>query len=478
MSPRASRWTHPALLAGVCVLLAAPFLLVRDPPLFDLPVHLARQHILYDPAIAEAASRHYQVLWRVLPNLALDLWVGAFRFVMPIDWAVRLFLAATAIQLFLGTVALNRALFGSQARFGLYAALFVFSGPFLLGLVNLCFGVGMCLWVFALTITIRHPVKRLAICGPLAVLVLLSHLYAFALYGLLLGTYALGRAIKAEGRPATRAREAALILPLAVPIAFYLLTVPRGVAEFAAVSWQWKQKLWWILTVLGIYNLTLDVACLAGIVYGFAILRRRLVLARAMRLPLLVLAIAFVLLPFQIGYASWVDGRLPATWALVLLASINWQAGVFARLFDGLAIGLFVARTVFMIAQWLCWQPAYVEFHAAFSLMEPGARMLPLDTVPDRLLTTEHPSLAHIDAFAVSERGAFVPDMLADRPSELLRYAPAEENIHAAADAGHANIQDYDYVLVTDPASTALPAGTEPVFRSPRLILARVVHRS
>src|SRR5579862_8025526 len=83
-------WSGPAFLAVICVFLAAPFLLLHDIPLFDLPVHIARQHILYDPSIA-VAREHYEVLWRVLPNLALDLFVGVFHHVMPIDWAVRLF---------------------------------------------------------------------------------------------------------------------------------------------------------------------------------------------------------------------------------------------------------------------------------------------------------------------------------------------------------------------------------------------------
>ena len=468
---------HPALLAGICVVLAAPFLLVRDPPLFDLPVHLARQHILYDPAIAEAASRHYQVLWRVLPNLALDLWVGAFRWIVPIDWAVRLFLAATAVQLFLGTVALNRALFGSRARGGLLGALFAVGGIFMIGLVNLCFGIGLCLWVFALTIRLKRAWVRFAVCGSLGVLVLLAHLYAFALYGLLLGAYALGRALDSRDGPAARVRAmAGLLLPLVPGIAFYLLLVPRGIDHFLPMTWYLSMKLQAVLTLFGIYSPRFGMACLLLAAGGAVLLRPGLVFAPSMRLPVAALILLFVLLPFENGYASLVDTRVPPVLALVLSASIDWRPGAAARrVGEAAALGLFGVWAAVTITQWLSWQPVYDEARQAVALIEPGARLLPLGADDFALPSRDHNTL-HVDAYAVALRGAFIPDMLADRPSELLHYVPADEPAHAAFPKDAA-LADYDYVLLFHPDAAALPPGTEPLFSGRDFVLAKIVSR-
>src|SRR5207249_2590804 len=107
--------------------------------------------------------------------------------------AIRVFLAATATQLYLGAVALNRAFFGSQARFGIYSCLFVFNGPFLLGLVNLSFATGLSLWVFALWIKLSHRRHSWILFALLSSLILMAHLFAFGVYALVVASYGLAR---------------------------------------------------------------------------------------------------------------------------------------------------------------------------------------------------------------------------------------------------------------------------------------------
>jgi hypothetical protein len=468
------RWRGLALPLAIAVLLAAPLLLLPDIPLFDLPVHIARQHILYDDTIG-VAREHYQVLWRVLPNLALDLFVGVFHYIMPIDAAVHLFLAVTVVLLFLGVVAVNRALFGAEASFGWYACLLVFSGPFLIGLINLCCGIGLCLCVFALSLVVRRVWLRVVLCGGLAILVLLAHLYAFATLALLLGTHAFGQAI--EGRQGFGRRVGIIlagVAPLLLPIVFYLVFVPRGFNDFLPLSWDLNEKIWSLLSVLGVYNFWLDLVTLAVILYGLLVIRAHLVLARHMIWPILALSIAFLVLPNQIGQASWVDQRVPATLALVLFASLDWRDRGRTRLvIDAAVFILFAFRLSFMSYEWAGWQPVFAEYRAAFLLLEPGAKLLPINTHSADLEPAEHPPLPHMDAFAVAERGAFIPTILADRPYELLHYAPADAALRAAFD-GDPRIQDYDYVLLAYPGPAVLPSGVTEIYRGSNFLLGRV----
>src|SRR5690348_1001921 len=78
-------WGVDVAIALVCIL---PLLLTDHLPLTDLPNHLARQYILRDWGISKELQTFYVVHWRLVPNVALDLFVLAARFVMPIDTAV------------------------------------------------------------------------------------------------------------------------------------------------------------------------------------------------------------------------------------------------------------------------------------------------------------------------------------------------------------------------------------------------------
>jgi hypothetical protein len=226
--------------------------------------------------------------------------------------------------------------------------------------------------------------------------------------------------------------------------------------------------------VLGVYNLVFDLACLAGLIYLLLVFRRSVVLAPAMRLPLLALVAAFFVLPYQVGNATWVDARVPSTFALVLVASLDWRVpGRFPRLGEAGLAALFALRMAVLVVEWASWQPVFAEYHAAMALVDPGTKLLPIGTHPAELRAGEHPPLPHMDAFAVSQRGAFIPTMLADRAYELLHYTAADERIHNDF-PDRPVIADYDFVLIVDPDHDGIPPEVEPVFRGTGFVLARV----
>jgi hypothetical protein len=480
---RAISWPRLAE-AAVAILLAAPFFLFRDVPLLDLPVHIARQHILLDPDFAFTRA-YYLPDWRPLPNLAMDIVVHVLHFAVTIDLAIRLFLALTALQLFFGAIALNRALFGSQARFGLYACLFVFNGPLVLGLVNFSFGIGLSLWVFALWIRRSGRRHSWILFAFLSSVILFAHLCAFAIYGLVVSAYALGKQWRSftvapqPRRSALRPLAVFLLKDLAhllVPTGIYLTLMSKGMSNREIFVSTPHDKLVALVSMAGFYNYRFDAGCLAVLLLGLLLIWRNLILSRRMVLPLSALALAFVALPGQIGQATLVDYRIPAAAALFLVASIDWHASAKPRRYvDGFVAALFLLRMGVLFMQWAAWQPIYQEYRTAFRLLPPGARLLPIGTHQDFLAPTEHPPLSHMDALAVVERGAFIPTMLADHPSELLRYAPAVAGVHAAFWTSP-DSRDYDYVLIVRPDRVQAPPGVTQVARGRDFILARVNH--
>jgi len=398
------------------ILLVAPFFVFRDIPLYDLPNHLARLQILFG-AVPDSA-RYYVAEWRLIPNLAVEAWVAVFRHILPVEIALRLFLAATVAQLFWGTVALHRALFGGRNRFALAAALFAYNGPLLFGFVNLSFGIGMVLWAVAAWIRGRDQPWALPVFALIGCMILLAHFFAFAIYALVIGAYELGAA---QQRRRHWRRELLALLHLLVPAALYAFGMPHvvggGIAYDSPVV-----KFVQLGGAIGFYNPVLDIASLLGLLIAAGLVAHRLEFAREMTLPLAALAIGYIALPHQIGSATFVDYRMPPIIALVLCGSLTWRESRRRTRAEVFVLALFGARWLLMVIQFHAWQADYAEYRAAFALLPQGAKLLPLARDPNAVEPTAHPPLAHVDALAVSERGALVPDLFAGLGYELLRY--------------------------------------------------------
>jgi hypothetical protein len=472
---------RPVIVAAL-LLLVAPLLIVHDVPLYDLPDHLARMHLLYDAAPADAPT-YYLARWRPIPNLALEAGVFLLHFVVSIDLAVRIFLIATVLQLFLGTIALNRALFGRGSRPALAASLFVFNGPLLFGFINLSFGIGLALWVFALWILRRQKPWDWLIFPILATAILFCHLFAFAVYGLAVGTFAVadgwGRLKGSEGSADAARALLRDLLPLVVPVLIYLAIVPPELANPTIHYSSLADKIGAILSVDGFYNAIFDAVCLAAFGIGAILLRRHLTMARGMILPLAALITAFVVLPHQIGVATFVDFRLPSVIALFLVGSVSWRASgdAIGRRAEIFVLGLLLTRTVVMGVQWATWQPLFDEYRTAFASLPVGATLLPLQPDPDEINRRQHPPLAHIAALAVAERHALIPSLFAGLGHELLSYAPAYDPLRQAdPTAEHAD--DFDYVLVIRPEDLAVGAipPYEAMAHGRTFILGRLTH--
>lgn len=433
------------LYALATALLVAPFFVFRDIPLYDLPNHRAALQLLFGGV--PGADRYYAVEWRLVPNLAAAAWGAVFHHIVSIDGALRLFLAAVVTQLFWGAVALHRALFGGRNRFALAAALFAYNGPLLFGFINLSFGIGMMLWAAAAWIRGRDQPWALPVFATIGCLILLAHVFAFATYALVLCAYELGAA---GSRRRHWHRELVALLHLIAPAALYAFAMPHviggGVAYVSPST-----KLVQLVGAIGFYNPRFDAASLLGILIAAGFAAHRLEFAREMALPIAALVIAYVALPHQIGTATFVDYRMPPIIALVLCGSLTWRESRRRTRAEAFVLAVFALRWLVTVIQFHAWQADYDEYRAAFAQLPPGATLLPLQRDPNVVEPVAHPPLAHVDALAVSERGALVPDLFADLGYTLLRYrepyAAFATQTPTSALATH-----FDYVLLIRPS--------------------------
>jgi len=470
--------THEDTILGlVTLLLIAPFFVFRDLPLYDLPDHIARQHILFGEG-APGAAQYYEAHWRLLPNLAMEGFVFLFHRLIGVEGAVRLFLALTAAQLFWGALAVNRALHGKISRLGVLAALFVYNGPFMLGFVNLCFGLGMALWVFALWISWRDRAWALPVFAALASLILVAHLFAFAVYALVVLAYEAGLLLKTRRRAwKSHLPDRLPLLHLLVPLAIYWGLMPREVTAGGFYYAPLLLKFAELRSAVGFYNPLFDsLSLLVLLLFSLAVLRR-IEIDRDLVLPLAVLVLAYVLLPHQLGEGTFVDYRMPAMTALLLAGSLDWRVGAAPRRrsVEAFILALFLLRWGMTVVQWQSWQEDYAQYRAAFAQLPEGAKLLPLSADPDLVEPEQHPPLAHMAALAVTLRGALIPSLFADLGHQLLVYREPYRDL--ATQLPSAALAPYfDYVLLIRPEEMAAPPAYDEIARGRTFVLGRLKH--
>jgi hypothetical protein len=465
------------VLAVVTVLLVAPFFVFPDLPLYGLPDHIARQHILFGDG-APGAAQYYEAYWRLVPNLAMEGFVFLFHRLIGIEGAVRLFLACTAAQLFWGALAVSLALHGKISRLGVLAALFVYNGPFLFGFVNLSFGLGMALWAFALWMIWRQRVWALPVFAALASLILVAHLFAFAVYALLILTYEAAFLLKARRRKRKTLSPALLpLLHLLVPLAIYFGLMPREVAADEFYYTSALLKFSELRSAVGFYNPSFDALSLLALLLGSVAMIHRIALDRDVVLPLAALILVYFLLPHQFGDSTFVDYRIPAAAALLLAAAIDWRQGAAPRrrTVEAFILALFLLRWGVTMAQWQSWQADYAEYRAAFAQLPEGAKLLPLSADADVIDPEEHPPLAHMAALAVTLRGALIPSLFAELDNQILVYREPYRAL-ATQYPSAALAPQFDYVLLIRPDGISDPPPYDEIARGRSFVLGRLNH--
>jgi hypothetical protein len=174
------------LFAAFTLLISIPIWTHPLPPLSDYVNHLARMHVIATLAKNPQLAAFYEIDWKVIPNLTMDLVVPLLARVMNVYLAGQVFLVAMFALIISGILALNRALIGRWSVFPLFAIPLLYNYVFLVGLMNYIFGVGVALWALAGWIALRErawPI-RYALSTVCVVALFFCHLSALGIYGI------------------------------------------------------------------------------------------------------------------------------------------------------------------------------------------------------------------------------------------------------------------------------------------------------
>ncbi|HUJ98721.1 MAG TPA: hypothetical protein VLV85_10770 [Stellaceae bacterium] len=494
---RLSSGRFAVLFAALFAVAALPVICCDTLPLFDYPNHLARMHILASWSGSEPLQRYYEIVWRPLPNLAMDLVVPPLARLMPLAWAAKAFVLATLLLLAGGAALLHRVLFGSWSAWPCLAFLLLYSRALLWGFLNYLFGLGLALAALALWLALerQRPSLRLALGAASALALFFAHLLACGLYGVLV----MGRAaaVAWRRRAAPRSALAELLvagIPFLPPLAILVLLTP-GSAGGAIAYGPVLRKFDLLFSVFDTYSRPFDVACfaLAVIALGLAFQRRWVRLEPSMALPLVLLTLVYIAMPSQLATASGADHRIPLLLALVLVASSRWTAPErrLRRLFLGGALLLFLLRLGVVGASWEASDQSYARLLPALDALPVGARLAV--AYPSAAINSQATPLVHFPTLAIVRRDAFVPTLFAFPTQQPVALAPRYQ---ALADqlspdrlwsaflgggppldpAERAALQHYDDVVFVgrDPFTVPVAPPLIPDFAAPRFALFRI----
>lgn len=437
------RW-HARLLPLLGLAALLPLGLADLPPLVDYPNHLARDYVLAHLDGSEILPIYYRPDWALLPNLAMDAAIVPLARWLPIDLAGKLFLALTLAITAAGVLALSRVLHGRVQWPAYLVFFFLYHRLILWGYLNFSFGIGLALCAFALWLAWRDrsPGLRLALFTALALVLLLSHLFAFGVYLLCVGGHQLGQSLQAGRR---NLGEWALILPqAALPLALLLLLSPTAEKSGAIRYGTLAQKFTSAFHVVNNYHRPLDALtflAIAGFI-GFGLQRRWLGLSAAVVPPLLLGGLLQLCMPETLFGSQTADSRLPIALWLLLAAGLRVEAaagpGGRAALL-GFAL-LLAARYAVIAGAWHDANGVYAEYLAAFREIPLGARLLAVVALP-RDPSFHHPPVNFIASRAVIAKSTFDPFLFAEPGHQPLAFT---EGYRALAQATPGPIVYYD----------------------------------
>jgi hypothetical protein len=465
--PGAGLWWGTLTAAATVLLL--PLLITDVPPILDYPNHLARLVLLHAGPDDPVLGRFFEPHWTIIPNLAIDVIGTPLLGLLPVHVAGRCMLGGILLLNLAGVICLHRALFGRRSYWPIASVLMAYNSTFLLGFLNWQIGSGLAMLAAAgwMTWRERFPLATIAAASLASVLLFFCHLMGVAFFLVLIGSAEL-RAM--WGRTGTLVRVAGLVPAVMGPVALSLQTSLRD----APASTHWMSlydKSVQVASPFINYVLPLDLFSV-GVVYGGIVLGLAagwLIVAPRAIAAFLVVVAGYVVLPFDLMSASFLDTRVAIMVGWLAFAVVD---PVFPRVVAWRVVGaacamLFLVRMGVVADAWTEHRRDLAEFRSVIAAIPPGSTVymtnIPQEEAPaywdagprSRRLSNTLRADYHLPALVFIERGAFWPVLFANPAQQPIRLRPAY-----AALARTAHFMPAHAALMAEPerAEQGLPA--------------------
>jgi hypothetical protein len=408
-------------VAAAILLAFAPLLYPTVPPLVDLLGHMGRYRVELDLESSAYLQQYYDFQWAPIGNLGVDLLVYPLARLIGLEPAVKLIVMLIAPLTVAGFLWVAREVNHRVPPTAYFALPFVFGYPYMFGFVNFALAMALAFLAFGLWLRLArfgHFWLRTALFVPISFILYFCHTYGWGMLGLLAFSAEAVRQHDA-GRSWWRSGFAAIphAAVMAGPLIFILAWRSDIGHDMTRGFFNWYDKWLWIESALRDRWKPLDLGMLivAGIVFLSALFSKQLQFSRNLLFSALVLAIAFVLIPWKIFGSAYADMRLvPYVMAVMLLAI---RVSPKARLAHAWGIA------VFAFAFWVV-KVAATTASFAIAASQQNAQMEALEHVPvgARLVTLVGQDCrnfwplfrnSHMPSMALVRREAFANDQWA-----------------------------------------------------------------
>lgn len=479
-------WSTLALLS---VILLAPLLIADVPPILDYPNHLARFFLLAAGPDDPVLGPLFTPRWSIIPNLASDVVGPLLLRVLPVHVAGRCLLGGILLLNLAGVLALHRALFGRVSYWPLASGLVAYNSNFLLGFLNGQIGIGLAMIFAAGWIAWRdqRPTATVVAAVIASTVLFFCHLIGVAFFLVLIGS---SEIYAVRHYRTMRSASLALLSVLAAPLLLSFMTKLRGAP--GPLDWMSPQeKLIQFASPFINYSFPLDMIT-AALLYGGVALGVALgLLALAPRAAAAVagLAILYLLLPFNLMSAAFVDTRVAIMFGFLLFAATE-PASLTPQIRSIFAvglIGLFVVRMAIVADVWFQHRRDLAELRSVIASVPAGALVYVTNVSQDeapaywdagprsRRLSNLLRADYHLPALLLIERKAFWPVLFANPAQQPIalrpRYArlaheaqdiPPHDVLVGHRDLGTAALDEFDFVLMLEAGADHNPDGFLP----------------
>lgn len=424
------QWWERRWFVAILVLIAAVPLLYPDvPPLVDLLGHLGRYRVQLDLGQSPWLGRYYDFQWAVIGNLGVDLLIIPLRPLIGLEPAVKLVVLAIPPLTVGGFLWVAREVHHRLPPTALFALPFAFSFPFQFGFANFTLAMALAMIAFGFWLHLGERNRerlRAILFVPISVVVFFTHAFGWGTLGLLCFS---AEAVRQHDRGAGWFRaglRAALHASVMLLPVLFMAMWRSGAASQRTFGWfNWELKWEWVYSALRDRWEIFDIGTLVllGAVVLFAIFHRRLEISRNLFFSALVLATAFILLPWTIFGSAYADMRIvPYTMAIALLA-IRFKGPTdlpLAGRLAAMALALFLVRLAGTTASLAIAANDQEEKLRALDHVPMGAAVVNLtgERCADRWGL---PRDSHLGAMAIVRRHAFSNDQWAIEGANLLK---------------------------------------------------------
>jgi hypothetical protein len=423
------------MFAGALFLTCLPILLTPLPPLNDYPQHIARVYILANRDQSQFLTEYYAPDWAFQANLAIEAVMLPMAKFLPVQSVGRIFLFLILLVTSSGVLALHRVTHRRWSIWPLLVFFVLYNRVFLGGIIAYLFTLGLTMWMLALWIAMRdrRVLLRATISTALALLVMLGHLGAFAVYAFSVAGYESWRHLSGPRHwYALSIRDLLATLPQVVVPTIVFLLASKTSGNAGGFRYDFLQKLTAPLNLFYDYHLIFDAVCFIALLI-FALLG---LLNGWIRIcpPLLGSVVALIIAYFAVPYVMFgshgADRRLTVAIALVAIAATDWSpATVPKRRAIVMALALLLSiRIAIVFYTWHADQSVYRQYLAAIDTLPQGGRLGVL-YAHDSSETLDDPPVQFVAQYAIICRQAFVATTFTMPGEQPLRFRPPYDTI-------------------------------------------------